>query len=312
MSRHQKSRRPDSASMWEEQDRKAPIPSRERDEPRRDDRSGRGRDDRDFDRRRYRSRSPRGAKDDRRDQHRGGRDGRGMDRDRERDYRSGGRHDRERGEYAKDVRRDRERERERDGDRGMSRIETSSVHKREVHTDVVSSERTYKDRREQSRSRSKERTRDNIRRDNRSQSPRIEPQKSEEPERPRSSRFDNDLTKSRTSTPPVAFKVGTPQAFDDDHMDVDHHTKKGGAKNIKMKKDKAPVKEESSDEEVIVEEDDSMGDMAAMMGFGGFGTTQNQKVDGNNIGGVRKEKKTEYRQYMNRVGGFNRPLSPPK
>ena len=27
-------------------------------------------------------------------------------------------------------------------------------------------------------------------------------------------------------------------------------------------------------------------------------------------GVVRKEKKTEYRQYMNRVGGFNRPLSP--
>lgn len=51
-------------------------------------------------------------------------------------------------------------------------------------------------------------------------------------------------------------------------------------------------------------------DMAAMMGFGGFGTTKNTHVKGNNVGAVRKQKKTEYRQYMNRVGGFNRPLSP--
>jgi U4/U6.U5 tri-snRNP-associated protein 3 len=62
------------------------------------------------------------------------------------------------------------------------------------------------------------------------------------------------------------------------------------------------------DEDVLVEDDD--GGMAAMMGFGGFGTTKGKKVHGNNAGAVRKEKKTEYRQYMNRVGGFNRPLSP--
>ncbi|KAG5297052.1 U4/U6.U5 tri-snRNP-associated protein 3 [Histoplasma ohiense] len=46
------------------------------------------------------------------------------------------------------------------------------------------------------------------------------------------------------------------------------------------------------------------------MGFSSFRTTQNTKVPGNNIYGVRKEKKTQYRQYMNRQGGFNRPLSP--
>jgi U4/U6.U5 tri-snRNP-associated protein 3 len=47
-----------------------------------------------------------------------------------------------------------------------------------------------------------------------------------------------------------------------------------------------------------------------LMGFTRFKSTQNTKVPGNQIYGVRKEKKTEYRQYMNRVGGFNRPLSP--
>ncbi len=46
------------------------------------------------------------------------------------------------------------------------------------------------------------------------------------------------------------------------------------------------------------------------MGFAGFASTKNTKVKGNDVSGVRKEKKTEYRQYMNRVGGFNRPLSP--
>lgn len=64
------------------------------------------------------------------------------------------------------------------------------------------------------------------------------------------------------------------------------------------------------DGEVVVEEDDGLSAMQAMMGFGGFGTTKNTRVPGNNAGGIRKEKKTEYRQYMNRVGGFNRPLSP--
>lgn len=58
-------------------------------------------------------------------------------------------------------------------------------------------------------------------------------------------------------------------------------------------------------------EDDLEAQMRKVMGFGGFRSTKNTKVPGNDKNyGVRKEKKTEYRQYMNRVGGFNRPLSP--
>ena len=66
---------------------------------------------------------------------------------------------------------------------------------------------------------------------------------------------------------------------------------------------------DAEDDDLEVD-DDGMAAMQAMMGFGGFGTTKNTKIIGNNVGGVRKEKKTEYRQYMNRQGGFNRPLSP--
>ena len=58
------------------------------------------------------------------------------------------------------------------------------------------------------------------------------------------------------------------------------------------------------------EEDEETARMRAAMGFAGFRSTKNTKVPGNNVYGVRKEKKTTYRQYMNRVGGFNRPLSP--
>jgi U4/U6.U5 tri-snRNP-associated protein 3 len=67
---------------------------------------------------------------------------------------------------------------------------------------------------------------------------------------------------------------------------------------------------EDGEEDDVVVADDGMDAMAAMMGFSGFDSTKGKKIAGNNVGAVRKEKKTEYRQYMNRTGGFNRPLSP--
>jgi len=74
--------------------------------------------------------------------------------------------------------------------------------------------------------------------------------------------------------------------------------------------DGTPMDEDDEDVEDDVVVDDGMEAMRAMMGFGGFGSTKGTKIPGNNVGAVRKDKTTEYRQYMNRVGGFNRPLSP--
>jgi U4/U6.U5 tri-snRNP-associated protein 3 len=71
--------------------------------------------------------------------------------------------------------------------------------------------------------------------------------------------------------------------------------------------DRAPDQDGGEPEEEL---DEDAAAMQAMLGFGGFGSTKGKKVAGNNAGAVKKEKKTEYRQYMNRVGGFNRPLSP--
>jgi len=49
-------------------------------------------------------------------------------------------------------------------------------------------------------------------------------------------------------------------------------------------------------------------DMMKIMGFSGFNTTKNKKVENNDQGAVHLTSKRKYRQYMNRKGGFNRPL----
>lgn len=93
-------------------------------------------------------------------------------------------------------------------------------------------------------------------------------------------------------------------------MDMDgSETGKKIRKTRKSQKAAKAAEEQDDDDDVIVE-DESMAAMQAMLGFGGFGSTHQKKVAGNDVSGIRKEKKTEYRQYMNRVGGFNRALSP--
>lgn len=64
------------------------------------------------------------------------------------------------------------------------------------------------------------------------------------------------------------------------------------------------------------EEDEEVDDEEAMMramGFGGFDSTKGKPVVDNATsaaaGGAMKNKKRVYRQYMNRRGGFNKPLA---
>lgn len=56
--------------------------------------------------------------------------------------------------------------------------------------------------------------------------------------------------------------------------------------------------------------DDVSAEMISLMGFSGFGSTKGKHVAGTKGGGVRQNKKLNYRQYMNRDKGFNRALSP--
>ncbi|KAL0580256.1 hypothetical protein V5O48_001761 [Marasmius crinis-equi] len=68
----------------------------------------------------------------------------------------------------------------------------------------------------------------------------------------------------------------------------------------------APDEPEDGDIMEDVQDDDSA--MMAMMGMSGFGTTKGKQVEGNQEGGVNIKKMRTWRQYMNRRGGFNRPL----
>nr|GAT44023.1 predicted protein [Mycena chlorophos] len=48
--------------------------------------------------------------------------------------------------------------------------------------------------------------------------------------------------------------------------------------------------------------------MMAMMGMSGFGSTKGKQIEGNQEGAASIKKQRTWRQYMNRRGGFNRPL----
>lgn len=79
---------------------------------------------------------------------------------------------------------------------------------------------------------------------------------------------------------------------------------------LREDKDERPGRDDAKSKVQSTEQDEADEDgMAAMMGFAGFGSTKGEKVKGNEGGAVAKPpKKVEYRQYMNRPGGFNRPL----
>ena len=69
-----------------------------------------------------------------------------------------------------------------------------------------------------------------------------------------------------------------------------------------------PPPSDGAPEENGEEDEEAM--MMRMMGFSGFNTTQGQHVDDefSNASAVQKNTKRQARQYMNRKGGFNRPL----
>lgn len=72
---------------------------------------------------------------------------------------------------------------------------------------------------------------------------------------------------------------------------------------------------EKKSKEVEKVEDDADGldeneiEMMKMMGIPvGFDSTKGKPVEGNDVSGIRVVTKRQPRQYMNRRGGFNRPL----
>eukprot|EP00069_Balaena_mysticetus_P001227 bmy_15250T0 len=78
--------------------------------------------------------------------------------------------------------------------------------------------------------------------------------------------------------------------------------------------EKKETKESKSKERQITEEDlegktEEEIEMMELMGFASFDSTKGKKVDGSvNAYAINVSQKRKYRQYMNRKGGFNRPL----
>ena len=81
------------------------------------------------------------------------------------------------------------------------------------------------------------------------------------------------------------------------------------AEKKKRIKKKEPRKKVKSKELIPIDEEE----MNRLLGFGGFGSTKGKQVvdnaEGASAGAAARHKERKYRQYMNRKGGFNRPLS---
>lgn len=76
---------------------------------------------------------------------------------------------------------------------------------------------------------------------------------------------------------------------------------------MRDKKPKMPAQRKVTEAELEGKTEDEQ-EMMRLMGFCSFDTTKGGKVDGNDVGAVHVILKRKYRQYMNRKGGFNRPL----
>jgi len=62
------------------------------------------------------------------------------------------------------------------------------------------------------------------------------------------------------------------------------------------------------DGEAMEDLNDDDAAMMTAMGLDGFGSTKGKHVEGNQEGATDVKKTRTWRQYMNRRGGFNRPL----
>ena len=254
------------------------------------------------------------------------------------------RDDRERN-HGRDDRRYRSRSKERRRDRTRSRDRPEKPRRERSHSRERGGRRHKngerdgaRDRRDKERSRSREKHRSRrgscTEPDFNLLEPRLTSAADEAPSRrSRSPRKDHTSTRTRTRTPPRPSKpprsrsppskpsadrapptgprTSTRTAPSKPPLPTTDSTPKLATKTNGVASSSEPSKTQDKDAmEVDEDSDPEIAEMRKAMGFTGFKSTKNTKVKGNDVSGVRKEKKTEYRQYMNRVGGFNRPLSP--
>ncbi|XP_037632719.1 U4/U6.U5 small nuclear ribonucleoprotein 27 kDa protein isoform X1 [Sebastes umbrosus] len=134
---------------------------------------------------------------------------------------------------------------------------------------------------ERRRSRSNSRERDRRRRD-----------------RDRSRDRDRERRRSRSRSPHRRRSRSPPR----------RHRSSSPSEERKDSKEKSAKTIQISEEDMEGKTEEEI-EMMKLMGFGSFNTSKGRKTDGSvNAFAINVSMKRKYRQYMNRKGGFNRPL----
>jgi U4/U6.U5 tri-snRNP-associated protein 3 len=171
---------------------------------------------------------------------------------------------------------DRARSRSRSAERDRER----DRHHRDHHSDRDRRDREY-DGRSDDRDRDRDREKDRIRRERGSESQ------------------NSSSSASRAPHPSLAaLPFGERSA-----QSIEERLKREAADRLKSGQVAAPT---------VVHLTPDMDEDAMMAALGlpkGFDSTQGKPVPDGNVAGVRVQSKRQYRQYMNRKGGFNRPLA---
>lgn len=85
--------------------------------------------------------------------------------------------------------------------------------------------------------------------------------------------------------------------------------RRGGERDAEARREEKKKAEAEAADLGPREDEDEEAAMMRLMGFSGFDSTSGKEVEGNAAAGTVKVKsKRQARQYMNRRGGFNRPL----
>ncbi|GBC00932.1 hypothetical protein RclHR1_04000013 [Rhizophagus clarus] len=119
--------------------------------------------------------------------------------------------------------------------------------------------------------------------------------------------------RSRSRSPISKRDRGSPRGSErerdrkDDRHDRDRKIRSRSRSPRKEDLSNVPESSNSSLMNIDPDEDPEHALMKAM-GIAGFNTTKGKKVAGNDAAAVSIKKQRQYRQYMNRRGGFNRPL----
>ncbi|KAL4067855.1 hypothetical protein J3A83DRAFT_4374201 [Scleroderma citrinum] len=212
--------------------------------------------------------------------------------------------------------RDRDRYRDRDRDRysrsGRQSNYRDSTRRRDSTPSPRRSRSPRRDRAEHDRERGKDRDHKSSKRDDRRDRDRDDRKSDPRDERRSSKRDDRHghETPDRGSTndADARTKGTTHRARHQDEHDAELASEQMQSPQASMSKQDLDLNagpEEGEEMDVTNADDEAM--MAAM-GLSGFGSTKGKRVEGNQEGAANVKKIRTWRQYMNRRGGFNRPL----